>query len=261
MESKSTILTTEPEQPQHQPVWGFWSTIGLGIAILAVFFVAQLIAAIVVLFARLPPNTSFDVPQQLLEGLMGSIGLAASAGVILSAAVGGALIAVFINAKKGLSIADYLGLKPIKLKTIFIAFGITLAFIAITDSITRLVDRPINPQSMIDMYKTAVVPALLWFAVIIVGPAFEEAFFRGFLFEGFRYSKAGVIGAILITAFVWAIIHVQYEPYEMSVIFVMGIVLGIVRYRTGSLWATFSMHAFMNLIAMVELALSVNSMV
>ena len=90
---------------------------------------------------------------------------------------------------------------------------------------------------------------------------FEETFFRGFLFEGFRHSRIGIAGTIVLTALIWALFHVQYGIYEIVTIFVMGIILGIVRLDTRSLWSTLLMHAFSNLIATLEIAINVNALV
>ncbi|MFC2122910.1 CPBP family intramembrane glutamic endopeptidase, partial [Bacteroidota bacterium] len=67
-------------------------------------------------------------------------------------------------------------------------------------------------------------------------------------------------GAIFLTALVWALIHVQYGAYEIAIIFIMGIMFGIVRLRTRSLWSTLLMHAFNNFIAMLQLALNMDDL-
>jgi len=72
-------------------------------------------------------------------------------------------------------------------------------------------------------------------------------------------SRIGVVGAIGLTAFFWAILHVQYGVYEIATIFLLGIVLGIMRFKTGSLWSPLLMHAFFNLIATLQVALNSNT--
>jgi uncharacterized protein len=84
-------------------------------------------------------------------------------------------------------------------------------------------------------------------------PLFEEIFFRGFLFAGFQSSRLGNTGAILLTSFAWTVIHLQYEIYEMSIVFVLGIVLGIARLMTQSLYVPIAIHAVANLLATIEL--------
>ena len=72
---------------------------------------------------------------------------------------------------------------------------------------------------------------IFWIAIVFAAPVFEEIFFRGFLFEGFRKSRIGDLGTVIITALTWAIIHTQYGYYEMSFIFLLGILLGVVRIK------------------------------
>ena len=47
-------------------------------------------------------------------------------------------------------------------------------------------------------------------------------------------------------------IHLQYDAYEKNVIFIMGILLGIARATTQSIYAPIAMHAGANLIATIE---------
>jgi membrane protease YdiL (CAAX protease family) len=113
---------------------------------------------------------------------------------------------------------------------------------------------------MVNIYNTSVWPPLLWLALVIFTPALEETFFRGFLFEGFRQSRIGVIGAIGLTTLIWAALHVQYDIYGMFIIFIMGILLGIARFKTGSLWSSLLMHAFFNFVATLQVAMNINSL-
>ena len=115
---------------------------------------------------------------------------------------------------------------------------------------------------MVDIYNTSVWPAFFWVVIIIFAPAFEETFFRGFLFVGFRQSRIGITGTIAVTALIWTLFHIgQYDIYEMATIFVSGIVLGIVRLKTDSLWSPLIIHVFFNLIATLQVALNVNGLV
>ena len=81
---------------------------------------------------------------------------------------------------------------------------------------------------------------------MIVAPLFEEIFFRGFLFRGIANSWLGAPGAIVITAAVWALIHLQYSWTDIGMIFLLGLFLGYARYRTGSTTLTVLLHALWN---------------
>ena len=58
-------------------------------------------------------------------------------------------------------------------------------------------------------------------------------------------------GTILLTSLLWASSHAQYDFYEIGLVFVFGIVLGVARYRTRSLIVPIAMHGAMNLIVTI----------
>jgi membrane protease YdiL (CAAX protease family) len=61
---------------------------------------------------------------------------------------------------------------------------------------------------------------------------------------------------VVLTSLVWTALHVGYSLYSLGAIFVFGIILGFVRYRTGSLWSTVIMHAFYNAVGVSLIALN-----
>jgi hypothetical protein len=107
-------------------------------------------------------------------------------------------------------------------------------------------------------YESAGFLPLLWAALIVMAPLFEETFFRGFMLEGFCYTKLRAVGAILLTSLVWSAIHIQYDVYQVATIFVGGLLLGTAKLRTGSVLVTMSMHCLQNVLATVETAIYVH---
>ena len=85
-------------------------------------------------------------------------------------------------------------------------------------------------------------------------PVFEEILFRGFWFEGFRDSRIKIVGAILFTSLLWTLLHVQYNVWGMTSIFILGLIIGIVRYLTNSLWCCMLIHIVVNLAAIIQTA-------
>jgi len=77
-------------------------------------------------------------------------------------------------------------------------------------------------------------------------------FFRGFLFRGWKESRLGNVGTIVITSTLWAVIHVQYDLFGIAMIFCFGLLLGTVRCKTGSVPLCMVLHAIMNLVATIE---------
>ena len=80
---------------------------------------------------------------------------------------------------------------------------------------------------------------------IIIGPAFEEVFFRGILLQQFlkRYSPQK---AIILSALIFSFCHLKL--YSAIELFVYGIMFGYVFYKTNSIIASFILHSFGNLI-------------
>jgi membrane protease YdiL (CAAX protease family) len=133
-----------------------------------------------------------------------------------------------------------------------------LVFAIAWDGLTYLLDRPIIPEFMLRAYETAYFVPLLWLAIVIAAPLAEELFFRGFLFESVRYTRLGVTGAVVITSLLWAVIHLQYGPYEITTVFILGLILGVARLITGSIYTPIVMHGLVNLVATVEVAVYIH---
>jgi hypothetical protein len=64
---------------------------------------------------------------------------------------------------------------------------------------------------------------------------------------------------VVLMALVWSSLHIQYDAYGMASIFVLGLVLGTVRIKTGSLWGPLLMHALWNLAATVQIATQIGT--
>lgn len=90
-------------------------------------------------------------------------------------------------------------------------------------------------------------------AVLI--PVGEELFFRGLLLRGFL-GRYGRMNALLLTALLFAIVHLN--PWGLLSIFLVGLFLGWLVLRTGSLWCACLAHGVYNLMAVLVLNLSLD---
>ena len=246
-------------------VWGFWSTVGFGAVILVGFVIAQVVVLSIAIFAmasdqfrQLAGAPQYeDIFNIISDTLNANLGLLQSIATIFSGIVGTGLVFVFVRARRRASIPEYLGLNKMSWKKVLLVFAVVIGFIVLADGLYILLGEPTSEQIMFDIYATSVWPPLFWIAVVVFAPLFEEALFRGFLFEGFRQSRLGAIGAVVLTAFAWALLHsLQYNVYSILWIFVLGIVMGIVRVKTSSIWSTFIMHALVNFVATLGVALN-----
>ena len=96
---------------------------------------------------------------------------------------------------------------------------------------------------------------LLWLAIplVVLAPIVEELLFRGLLYRYLR-GRVGVVAAVVISALVFAVLHVVIPP-----LFVMGIVLAVLAERTGSLWPGIVLHATNNGLVVLALWLAANA--
>jgi membrane protease YdiL (CAAX protease family) len=149
---------------------------------------------------------------------------------------------------------DYLALHWPAARSIRIALGGLAALIIATDSTTYLLGRPLVPQLAVNVYRMSWLPGLL-LAWVVLAPVGEEIIFRGFLYKGIAVSRAGPIGAVVITSIVFALLHVQYGWYYAACSGALGTYLGVVRYRAECLPLTMLLHGVSNAIGTLELVL------
>jgi hypothetical protein len=237
----------EPSTP-----WGFWLTIVFAIVVLGVFVAIQTAVVIPFVLVEMQRHRG-SAPEQLVETLE-SNGLLLALATLLSAPVCIALTVLFAKLRRQMPLRQYLALNPVSKGAIVLWCLGVLAYMIVSDGLTYLLQRDVVPETMARAYQTAGFLPLLWIALIVAAPLFEEIFFRGFLFQGLRHSWPGTTGAIVIAALVWAGIHMQYDTYQISTVFLGGLLLGAARWKTGSVYTTIIMHALWNLIATVETA-------
>lgn len=248
--------STVEAKPAIRGPWGPWAGLGWTALILLISQIgAGLIALIIVLASTANPSSTAgkpDIEQILLthEGLLVSIVGIISIPIVLLAVFG------LIKWRKSDSIQNYLALAPTKLWPSLIWI---FAIVAWAHGSTFLLDA-IAPEAskravegMISMYKSAGWLPLLWVAIAVGAPLIEESLFRGFLYRSLEASRVKVIGAIFIPAAIWALIHVQYPWPILIQLFVAGILLGLTRWKTGSLLPCVVAHCIWNLISLVQI--------
>jgi len=250
-----------PENPQPIPSrWGTWPTIGLGLAILVIYIMAQNIVALV--FAIITTLDAYmSNPQLNILNYVKSLstnGLLISIATFVSVTIGLGFIFLFIKIRRGFSFREYLELKSIGKKTVLVLLAVIVGILVISIGVDRFLPQQDN-NFAIDTYKTAGWLPLLWIAVVIFAPLFEESFFRGFLFVGLKQSVLGPTGTIILTALIFAALHaLQYNLYGIATVFVLGLIFGIVRLKSGSLWSTILLHSVWNLLQLVAVAFYLN---
>ena len=240
--------------PLPRRPWGFWATVGFTLLIA----VGALLAAV----ACLVPWEIFSDARHFTSTRLDTLAQQAAMLAVLPPALGLIFLFAWLRHKR-YPLREYLGLGLPSVSTLAFWLGIEMAIWLLTDAVTYLLGRDIVPPVMVEDYTKALFfPALplLIFIIVLAYPLLEEFLFRGFLLEGFRHSFMGPVFAILVTAGLWAVTHQQYDWYGILTILAGGIVLGVARLRTGSIWVCFAMHATGNLVAMIEVAVKVHLM-
>ena len=85
-------------------------------------------------------------------------------------------------------------------------------------------------------------------AVGILGPIAEELIFRGWFF-GLLEKRVGAALTIFATAVGWALLHYSYSWAVIGVIVIDGLLLGLTRWKTRSVFPPIVMHILYNLYA------------
>ena len=233
--------------------WGFWATMGLSAIVGGVYIIIEVVVIALFTVAAMVRTRDLDISQfaesLLTDGLFFSVATCAAAPPTVG------LIVLFARLRKGISVGEYLCLQKPELKELCKWCFALLLFAAACDSLTYLMGRPLVPDVMVRVYRTARFAPLLWLAFVIAGPISEELFFRGFLFRGIENSRFGPAGAIIVTSLTWAVLHTQYDGYGVAIILLGGLLLGFARYKSNSTFVPFAMHVLQNAIATAEVAI------
>lgn len=229
--------------------WGFWATLGFSSLVVAAYFLCGILA--VFLFGD----------WTALQETGGPAGAAMSQGVLVIAAILASspitlgLCAFFARLRRGPSLEDYFHLYDVPLKTLLLWCLVLFLFFLGWDGLAMALERPIIQKFMLDVYATSPSKPLLFLAFVVAAPLSEEIFFRGFLFKGILHSKWGGLGAVLVTSLVWAPLHNQYDLYGILTVTAIGLLFGLARWKTNSLYTPILMHALTNFLALLEVLL------
>ncbi len=163
--------------------------------------------------------------------------------------IGGVIVVcIFIWMKRGLSIKEYLNLHNPDWKCWLKWVGIFVLFSIVLEAIAQNFEE-LQTDFMTDVLKNTGNLPMLALTVGVLGPIFEEVFFRGFLFKSWEKSIGGH-ATVLITSSIFAFMH--YGQYELGVVLLiipMGMILGYARLYTGSLFVPIVLHVANNVLA------------
>jgi CAAX protease family protein len=221
-------------------VWGLWAT--LGFAILA-FVLGQAMG-----IAALTTVKNFDLTRVDYDGTA----------VAVYTLVGNPVEIITLVLATRLSGSDalaYLGLDIPRRRDIAIAAAGLMAVIVAADGITLALGKEMVPAFQLELHRTAQAEGTLpwlWLAILVAAPVGEELLFRGFMFRGFVHEPRDALPAILVLALIWSLLHVQYDWFGTAQVFLIGVLFGFVRWRSGSTTLVILLHMLLNLESVVE---------
>ncbi|HXW40646.1 MAG TPA: type II CAAX endopeptidase family protein [Xanthobacteraceae bacterium] len=224
-------------------IWGYWST--LGWAILA--FLAGQVAGLGLLL-RLNTGDWSRVLQSPYDGVLVTLF------IVISNPVTIAVLALAVRLA-GAGQVEYFALQRPQRRDLLFGLACLVVLIAVSDAALYLSGRDLVTPFQLQSYTTAAAEGWLvpmFAAAILVAPAGEEMMFRGFLFRGWARSERSAWPAIVGISLLWAALHLQYDWTGMIQIFVIGLLLGWMRLRSGSTLLTFVLHALFNLEGTME---------
>jgi hypothetical protein len=229
------------------------ASIILALVLLGISFVPMVVASAVMGYLMKSANQTLTAAQ--IGEMAKNNGFMLGIGTVVAAVLTAPLTLLVARLRKGPKISEYFAFSPVKPLELLKWLLITLAIVGVSDLLAFLMKKPIVPEMLIAQYKTARFVPLFFFAIVIAAPVYEELLFRGFAFKGLLESKAGAIGAVMITGLVWSVIHLQYDIAQIFGIFVAGVVIGLARLNTKSIYPSVLMHSAMNLVVFIEIAI------
>lgn len=128
---------------------------------------------------------------------------------------------------------------------ILVGFGVAFGFVFLLGVASLVVDRlgihvPENERALSIARSVTVAGAL---GIAVASSLGEEVFFRGFL-----QPRIG----LLAQAVVFSLAHLNYaNVLELVVTFALGLAFGLMRQKTGSLWAPIAAHFLFNLLMLL----------
>ncbi|HEX5757612.1 MAG TPA: CPBP family intramembrane glutamic endopeptidase [Thermoanaerobaculia bacterium] len=182
--------------------------------------------------------------------MTGSLGLLLALSTLLAAPIGSALTVLFARRPP----REALALRLPRLRQALLWTLALVAFLAAYDLVARDLGRPLSPEIMVQSYRTSVWPPLFWLAVALAAPIFEELLFRGFLLPSLAASRLGAAGAVTVSSLLFAALHLQYDLFDMTGVFLLGCLFAAARLASGSTLLTIGLHVLTNLLALIQLA-------
>ena len=218
--------------------WNFWDV--CKVAIIFLFLQSIILLLDIFLFSKVPYFvTRASLKLTILTTLVDMGAIAAIFYFVVGdgqekiASLGLTAKQLFRNVKYG--ILGYIGLVPV--------LGVVIFLVGV---LFKKFNIPIEPQPFLTMFcGEKHTPSLMYMAFFtaLLGPVFEEIFFRGFVYNVFK-KKLGIFGGIFLTSMFFAYLHGNLAAFFP--IFFLGLLLTYIYEKTGSLVSSITVHVIHN---------------
>jgi membrane protease YdiL (CAAX protease family) len=233
---------TAPLRRAELMVLGRWATVDLSIFAVVLSWVSAVIAVV---------GIQVMMPAHKFTGSDGTM-LAVFELVSTPVQVVTLMLA---SRRSGFNVFAYLGLDILRRRHIVVTVAGLVVWTVFLATLGLALGRDMEPW-FVKIYRSAQADGSLvwlWLAVVVAAPIGEELLFRGFMFRGFVHAPRDAIPSIVLISLIWSLGHIQYGWYEIAELFVFGVLLGLVRWSTGSTTLTILLHMVNNLVASIEM--------
>ena len=148
-----------------------------------------------------------------------------------------------------------LRIKLVSIDTLQYSFILSLGVLIIFDTLDRIIHQIIStPEYIVNLGQimqpeTTLGYVFLFLAVVIVAPIGEEIVFRGFLQKFLEDHWRDTTRAVLVTSLFFAMIH--FNPFWTIQIYLLGVVLGFLSWKTKSVIPSIMLHSINNGVAYI----------
>jgi CAAX protease family protein len=237
-----------------------WGPIAAILAVIGIFVVSSVIVGLAAVAVEVvrgiltggEPKLAADFMD--LKSFDGQLFLATQQAVMIAMTV---LAAYMIQGRP----SGVLALKPLPKGTVppsvFVQIGVSMAYTAVIIFIAKdELFADVGPFAKALQGENWLLLALV---VTVGAPLSEELMFRGFLFSALAKTRLGIIGTTLVTNTAWTALHFQYSIFGLIDVFLVGLVLSWLLWRTGSLWVTIICHSVYNSIVLLGIWVAISN--
>ncbi len=155
---------------------------------------------------------------------------------------------IFLSGK--ISLRSSLRINPIPHKIIVTTVVMSLGVSILVDELDRIIAIIIPPPDFLIQIihslkaKDTTSLILIFLGGVLLAAVSEELLFRGFLQQILEKQWANITKAVLVTSLFFAVIHMN--PWWIIQIYLMGVILGFLAWRTNSVFPCIIFHGINN---------------